>query len=864
MPTITRMKSQLVPQLGSFLLLLGLSPILTTANTHTDSYADMIESAEFESIYVDVQYPDTSTNSTSDQFTSLDDKAEYLYRQALSLLSFDNDGSDSFLSSTSPNDDDNSVTIYIPMDQDEELDRQDYSDAYDSLPMNTKTAYNLLNSTSYEMGHAGSHFLLAQFHMFGNHSIPSNLTLALDHYEHFVELAPKKDTDNLATAYFHLATLYSTGGNGVFEVDQAMAALYYQLAFQSADPSEELGIGVQAAMVLAYRHYQGIATNVNYPKALFYYQYAANKLHHYHEKHSPIGGMDLDSYSLRIADFQGGVYGSGVGDMRSSLHRSSSRYDRLLTNSAASGLNILGEPDSDDTLFNELYVNVLIYYEGSYLKPRNYAKAYRYAKHAMDSGLNQLASLGGLDKRYVSKCIYVLGRMYLRGEGVQEDHQEAKRLFELSLEVFPFGDTFNDLGLLHEFTSQSEDLKNITLAIELYHNASILKTASGNYNYGRSLLSSPSQIKHQKPIEIIAKAADHLDLQAVYLHSQLLNTYHDLAKGQDITLLQIRDLKYYVESFDPVVCPYLRFAFFELLSGNYHTAVTAYSIASEQGFESAQASLGYLLYQLPTIGDPDPPKLTESRQLSAIAALTRSSAQSNLDSLLYLGDIYTLREEHDKAFICYESASVRGSSQGSFNLGWVYEYGIGSVERDFHLSKRYYDLALLGSGAKKIGSDSGMGSYLPVQLALLRLRVKRFWGNLMGIKDYGFTEQQDDKGGNSGRRSWSDWVSLYRRVHNGGNAVTEPETVVNTPNKTIKQSAEDDSRSIISEILDSLTPSYEDIALLLFLLVAFGLFFIVHWNQQRQLRERRGQNDNGDEDQQQRQIFEFNFQVVAI
>ena len=57
----------------------------------------------------------------------------------------------------------------------------------------------------------------------------------------------------------------------------------------------------------------------------------------------------------------------------------------------------------------------------------------------------------------------------------------------------------------------------------------------------------------------------------------------------------------------------------------------------------------------------------------------------------------------------YAMAANR-NAQASFNLGYMYEHGIGSSQ-DFLLAKRYYDLA------KEIHSDA----YVPVTLALYKM-----------------------------------------------------------------------------------------------------------------------------------------------
>jgi tetratricopeptide (TPR) repeat protein len=69
------------------------------------------------------------------------------------------------------------------------------------------------------------------------------------------------------------------------------------------------------------------------------------------------------------------------------------------------------------------------------------------------------------------------------------------------------------------------------------------------------------------------------------------------------------------------------------------------------------------------------------------------------------------------------------SAMAMFNLGWMYEHGLG-VNRDFYLAKRYYDLALA----------TNPGAYLPVQIATSYLHVKwvltDFLGYVFGRDSY--------------------------------------------------------------------------------------------------------------------------------
>jgi SEL1 protein len=112
----------------------------------------------------------------------------------------------------------------------------------------------------------------------------------------------------------------------------------------------------------------------------------------------------------------------------------------------------------------------------------------------------------------------------------------------------------------------------------------------------------------------------------------------------------------------------------------------------------------------------------------ALIQWTRSAKQANIDSLLKMGDYYLggigIDIDLEKASTCYHTAAeVHNSAQAYWNLGWMHENGI-HVEQDFHMAKRYYDLALTTSSE----------AYLPVKLSLLKLRARSAWNRLTNGK----------------------------------------------------------------------------------------------------------------------------------
>jgi len=191
-------------------------------------------------------------------------------------------------------------------------------------------------------------------------------------------------------------------------------------------------------------------------------------------------------------------------------------------------------------------------------------------------------------------------------------------------------------------------------------------------------------------------------------------------------------------------------------SGDMETAVVDYMLAAEQGFESAQANVAYILDQarprfplLSTV--PFVNKKSSVAADSGLALLywTRSAKQSNIDSLVKMGDYYfeglgTLPDQ-EKAAACYQAAAEsHGSAQAYWNLGWMHENGIG-IEQDFHLAKRFYDQAL----------ETNKEALLPVTLALFKLRARSFWnrithGNIKSIQDEPVQ-----------KKTWSEWLTAF-------------------------------------------------------------------------------------------------------
>lgn len=695
--------------------------------------------------------------------------------------------------------DDNQVIIELPMDYSFDLQREIYQEEMANIPHELAQAKSLLEISS-ELGNVDATFLLAEMNMYGNYSLPKNGSLALNYYKKVTELSPN------ATAYFNLGFIYSTGLFGEVEKNQVKANMYYNFAFDQGD--------LRAGMVLGYRHLNGISLPMDCGSALYYYRYVATKVLDF-LKNGPIGGPTIDSFSIRIADFQDGLYGKHVGESTSSLHRKSSRYDEVLVGSSI---------NAQDTYYASVFFKILGYYEGSYVKPKKLDRAFRLAMYATERGLKELDTLNKVEATYLARCIQKVGHMYMRGEGVTQSFEEARNFFEKASSIQLLPSTSNDLGLMYEYGP--ETMRNISKATGYYRMAADAGNANAQYNYGRLLVGSGNS----KGFEYIQKAAFSGDTEAIYYYAQFLEN----AENADSCDRTVMSYKVFAEKIEPLVTS-LEWAFNELLSGRSENALIGYAMAAEQGYETAQSSAAYLLYQPPNLTE-DPPDIPPERKEMALVYLTRSSRQYNVDSTVLMGDIYFSGKAYNKAVACYEAASSRSSSHASWNLGWMYENGYG-VEQDFHLAKRHYDLSLLGHPK----------AYLPVQLSLLKLRLRSFINNITGGKINSITNDKEE-------RTWADWKALYRKIRDTNYHIFD-DSEQNT--HTTVDSNNERTEDPIDDIND--LENDDLLVVVLFFVIVFAAFILLHFNQQRQMRQRRqnGEAPNGPN-------IEFNFRVIAI
>jgi SEL1 protein len=552
-------------------------------------------------------------------------------------------------------------------------------------------------------------FLLAEMNFYGNFSHPRDFKSAFRWYH---ELAWLNGNN---TAQHMVGFMYATGIGGAVERDQAKALMYHEFAAETGNTRSE--------MTLAYRYHSGIGTPKNCDHAIFYYKKVADKAVQYYRS-GPPGGSALIRESYRWADEEGGVYGQGASVS------SSGPNAREAANAGpeASVEDILEYLDlmSRKGELKATYTLGKMNFEGARGLPRNFRRAMKYFKVVTKKYWNKDGSINpnpqaGLDK-LASKAAGHIGLMYLRGEGVEQHYPTALTWFRRGVAN---GDSLCQhwMGLVY--------LNGYGVPQDGYKASEYFKAAAE-----QDLPASESRLG--------ALFLDQGDVETATRYFELaarwgwMEAYYYLAEMANFGVGRQRHCGVATAYYKMVAekAEIVHSAFAEANdayeSGDKEGALIAAMMAAEQGYENAQANVAYLLDEHRSVlslssvlpwAEKAPSSLLRNAAL-ALVYWTRSAKQANIDSLLKMGDYYLSGTgsivDADKASTCYHNAAeAHHSAQGYWNLGWMHENGV-AVDQDFHMAKRYYDLAL----------DLSPEAYLPVKLSLLKLRVRGYWNRI--------------------------------------------------------------------------------------------------------------------------------------
>ncbi|KNG81219.1 ubiquitin-protein ligase Sel1/Ubx2 [Aspergillus nomiae NRRL 13137] len=567
-------------------------------------------------------------------------------------------------------------------------------------------------------------FLLAELNFYGNYTHPRDFKQAFQWYQSLASA-----TGN-STAQYMVGFMYATGIGGGVERDQAKALLYHTFAAEGGNTKSE--------MTLAYRNHAGIGMPRNCDHATYYYKKVADKAIQYYRS-GPPGGNSMIRESYRWADEEGGVYGEGASVSSSGPN---AMRDAAHSSTEASLEDVLEYLDlmSRKGELKATFSLGKMHYEGSRGLPRNLRKAMKYFKQITKRYWNKDGSVNpnhplGIEK-LASKAAGHIGLMYLRGEGVEQNFATALTWFRRGVTN---GDSLcqHQMGLmyLHGYGVQQDAFR----AASYFKSASEQDFPAAETRLGALFLDQGDVPTATRYFELAARWGW---MEAFYYLAELSNNGIGRERHCGMAASYYKMVAERAEvihsSFDEANAAYE--------NGDKERALVAAMMAAEQGYEHAQSNVAYLLDEqrslmsfdriLPGAKKPRPSLLRNAAL--ALIYWTRSAKQTNIDSLVKMGDYYLggigIVADAEKASTCYHSAAeVHYSAQAYWNLGWMHENGI-AVEQDFHMAKRYYDLAL----------ETSTEAYLPVKLSLLKLRLRSYWNRITNGK---VNSIQDEEGG---------------------------------------------------------------------------------------------------------------------
>lgn len=619
----------------------------------------------------------------------------------------------------------NDISIYIPTGYNETYEQLRYETFWTTdVTKKQSDLNNWLIESSDIYNNSNATYMLSQIYMNSLYGIPHNKTIAFHYLDKYNKMTEDADPQTL----FQQAVAYSTGMFGAIPIDSAKALLYYQRSARLGD--------IHAKQVLAYKYYSGINVPRDSNRALILYKEIADILKsQYSEDQWSFQFPSQESFNLRIPDFEDGLLGTGLSHMAISTSRKkSARPD--ITSSVLTNLNggklvlrfgnvdrsnpfMLNEEDETDDQIVDIFYTALDEYLGTYTSMRNVTRARLLLEATYHEYDADVGYLDNLQKFFYGQCLDLLGHIYFTGEGLDRAYiLKAEKYLKRSLVIIESASTVIseanvDLGLLYQYY-----YLNDTTAIRYYKKGKSKTNNKGIIEYQLSNLSIKyPEYKLGNPLLLMEEAKSKGFIPAKYEYARMLEEGVSDRYNCEHTAYSY---KTFVEENESRMAPHLRAAFNELLLGNTEVALWNYAQAAEQGYEMAQVSAAYLLYQMPLELD-EPPLTTDKRKLAAVTYYSRAFKQNNIDAGVIAGDVYYSLQEYEKAFSLYQSAALKFSRQAIWNLGYMYEYGLG-VPVDFHLAKRYYDQVL----------ERDTKLYMAIKLNVLKLQLKAFVIWLLG------------------------------------------------------------------------------------------------------------------------------------
>lgn len=543
---------------------------------------------------------------------------------------------------------------------------------------------------------------LGDLYFYGNETLLASVngTRALQFYAAAAEMGDSR-------AQFHVGVAYSYGMWG-FPLDDAKAMLYYYYA--------SLGEDIAAVMALGHRHWYGLAAPNNCESAARYYEVAANK------------AVELREASLA----KPAIYDMPHRRLKSvaeTQHKKNMPSDSAIVDYYQFSAE-KGDPEATLSL-------ATLYYYGARDLEQDLGKAASLFMRAYELGANGAA--------------YHVGHIHGHGLGVNQDNETA---FQFLKEAAQDGSTSAQNELASMYLHGKGTTVNHDQAIALFKSAAKQGSMEAFYNLGVLHMQGLGVGKYREPEYEVA----HGYFQVAAHQGHTLSS-HKLGHMSLHGIGTTRSCKNAVDSFKLVAergewDRLMVSAFKDFKNQNYEAALNKYVVMAQRGYEIAQHNAAYLM-------DYD---YVHVDTVEATVMLYKWAAtQGNVDANLKIGDFFYYGKgghpvDYTKASAHYSHASKRSNAQAMFNLGLMYEHGVG-VQQDFHLAKRYFDRA------KEVHADA----FVPVTLAVWKLKAhmsallwKRWWDEWMGNVEP--TSPANSYEGGNDESASADYFTYFRQL----------------------------------------------------------------------------------------------------
>ncbi|KAJ3259573.1 ERAD-associated protein [Boothiomyces macroporosus] len=576
---------------------------------------------------------------------------------------------------------------------------------------------------------------VADLYFYGDY-IKQNTTRAFELYKELSDAGEKE-------GHYMVGMCYATGMGTVR--DYSKAQVYLSFAALLGEK--------RAFQTLGYHNHAGIGMPKSCLNALFHYQQIADEAIEEWRSGPPFG-KKLPPLPMKLDELQGGIYGKGASGMGNpELNMKESKLDEL-------DLIMLYRLQAEAGDAVSQFLLAQFYYFGSAKVPVNYKKALEYFQQAAKQYPTSTKADKSEDAKHLkevsiaaSRSCGFLGQMYWRGEGVEPDIERARKWFERGVSQ---DNAASHYGLALMYMDGVGIPKDFARALRLLNEASTMGSNEARVLLAEQLLGN-TFVDFTKVVSLLEYAAKGGYAPAYYHLSKLLGSgYPGTSPNCKNALIYAKLFVERTNWHDST----LEKADLAFKRSKFSAALAYYSIAAEQGSEIAQVNAALILDT--KIAPKHPPLMYSFEKWNpydfAIVLYHRAANQGHVDARVRVGDLYyygfgtngTLDDEltfkgprlsHVIAkqihkdipmapdfaqAVLHYSAAAEGefshSSIAMFNLGYMYEHGMG-VEKDYHLAKRWYDLCL----------TTNPGSYLPVQIASVKLHIKWVISDLFSL-----------------------------------------------------------------------------------------------------------------------------------